>query len=138
MLVGLAVQQLHSSHSSHWIENDGYFLSTCNVISLCPGWQMETQNSLLFAVMVLHGLSWPVRLQCELWQSSLSSPLPLLCVCLHRPTSMAPLTLGYLSLLLVGITKLSVLHGGALTFTPSYPILQNPPSSIWQFKFFIS
>lgn len=65
-------------------------IATCNMISLCPGWQLETQNTLLVAVMVLLGSTglWSCSVQaCELWQNSLSVPLPLLCVCLHRPTS---------------------------------------------------
>lgn len=52
-------------------------------------WKPKT---LLFAVMVLHGLNWPVKLQCSsLWAlaEQLFCPPALLCVCLHRPTSIS-------------------------------------------------
>lgn len=145
----LALQLLHSSRSSHQTENDSYFLSlppntTCNVISLCPGPKLSSVCS--------NGFSW-AHLACEaavfkrvsFGRAAFLSPCPC-CVCaaqthIHVFISLLlpgdTLTLGHLSLLFVDITKLSMLHGDALTFTPSYPILQNPPLVFGSFKFLL-
>lgn len=55
----------------------------CNMNCLCPGWQMEKQDTLLFAVAVLHGLNWPVKLQCSSLAALAEQPFwrPLLSLC---------------------------------------------------------
>lgn len=109
-------------------------------------WKPKT---LLFAVMVLHGLNWPVKLQCSsswaLTEQPFCPPVPALCVPtqthIHVFISLLlpgeTLALGYLSLLLVDITKLSVLRGDALTFTPSYLYFKVPPPVFGNLKFLL-
>lgn len=110
---------------------------------------METQNSSVCS----NGSSW-AQLACEaavfklvsFGRAAFLSPCPAVCVPaqthIHLFISLLlpgeTLALGHLSLLLVDITKLGVLRGDALSFTPSYPVLQSLPSSIWQLKIFIS
>jgi len=107
------------------------------MICLGPGWQMEKRDTSICS----SGSSWETTglwscnvQACQLWQSSLSgdpySPSAT-AVCVRVPAQtridlfislLLPgetLTLGHLFLLLVDITKLSVLPGGPLTFTQS-------------------
>lgn len=126
----------------------------CNMICPCPGWQMEKQDTRLFAVMVLHRLNWPVKLQCSsssvLAEQPFWRPLQSLCHCCvcanacanaHLPliSLLLPgktLAFWHLSFLLVDITKLSVLPGSALTFTLN-PSLKISPLVFGNFQFLL-